>query len=318
MKQLFTFLFVTLFGAFVWAQKDPAQMTDKRMDQVSGALNAEGLGWKRGGSLGLNINMLGILNPRLADGANSLAAGGIVNLSANNKQERSFWENSALFQLGVFRLGGQGNDFQKSADIVRINSTWGRAIVKDRLFFAIDGRAETQLMRTFKGAKLDGADADLLSQFFSPVNLLIGPGLVYKPNANLTFFASPAAAEYTYVGNADLRASGVLGNEPGEASRLLLGPALRAKYANKFLKDRIVLNSSLAWNSTYLDRLNGRVLWSNQINIEIFKGLGLGLLGEAFYDHYTLADLDESTAVQNLRYGTTYRGGFFLTYARNL
>jgi hypothetical protein len=178
-------------------------------------------------------------------------------------------------------------------------------------------------LKTYKDGKLDGLKADLISQFFSPVSLMLAPGIVYKPNAKLTFFVSPAAADLIYVGNEALRQNGALGNEVKEdgtvkSSRLLLGPAIRAKYSSNYYNDKVAVNSSLGWNSSYLDALNGRILWSNQLNIAIFKGLGLKLLGEIFYDHYTTLAVADKRTEKNTVLGPTYRGGFFLTYSRLL
>jgi hypothetical protein len=319
MKQLITLILaIGVFGTAV-AQTDPKQMTDKRMDEVSGALKKEGEGWTKGGDLGLNLNGLGILNPRPSDGANQVGLGGLVGLFANSKKAKSFWENSAMLQLGVLRNGGKDEPFIKSADLLRLNSTWGYAIKGDKIFFAVDGRAETQALKTHEKGRLKEIvrqdTFNLVSQFLSPASLLLAPGIVYKPTSKLSFFASPIAFDYIYVGNEDLRASGALGNEPGKASRTLLGPALRVKYTSNYLKDRLALNSSFGWNATYNDNLNGRALWTNQLTIQIFKGLGLKLLGEAFWDNYAFATVDRGEITERLSLAPTYRGGFFLTYA---
>lgn len=318
MKQLLSLLMVVFCVYAATAQKDPNHMTDKRMDEVSGALNKEANGWTKGGDLGLNLNGTGIRNRRLSDGVNQFGFGGVVNLFANSKQTKSFWENALMLQLGALRNGGKGKDFLKNGDILRLNSTWGYAINKDKLFAALDGRIETQLLPTYAGGLLKGDN--LLSEFLSPVSILLAPGVVYKPDAHLSFFVSPAAVDFIYVGNDSLaRQTGQpLGNEAGKNNRLLIGPSLRAKYANTFLKDRIAFNSSLGWNANYRDAMNGRVLWANQANIQIYKGLALKLLGEVFYDHYTKAVLAEAEGAipQKLGLDTTFRGGFFLAYSR--
>lgn len=320
MKQVLSLLAVVLCVQIAAAQKDPSHMTDKRMDEVSGALNKEGTGWTKGGDLGLTLNGSGLKNRRLSDGVNQFGFGGVVNLFANQKLQRSFWENALMVQLGALRNGGKDKDFLKNGDILRLNSTWGYAISKDKLFAALDGRVETQLLPAYKGGLLKGEDVDLLSKFLSPVSVLLAPGVVYKPNTHLSFFVSPAAVDYIYVGDEALaRLDGQpLGNEPDKQSRLLIGPSLRAKYSNTFLKERIAFNSSFAWNANYRDAMNGRALWANQANIQIYKGLSLKLLGELFYDHYTKAIIADATDTtpQELGLRTTLRGGYFLAYSR--
>ena len=300
------------------AQKDQSQMTDKKLDEVSGGLNKEGSGWTKGGDLGLSLNGTGIRNRRLSDGVNQFGFGGVVNLFANSKQTKSFWENALMLQLGALRNGGKGKDFLKNGDILRLNSTWGYAIHKDKLFAALDGRVETQLLKTYEGGLLKGDK--LFSQFLSPVNILIAPGVVYKPDAHTSFFVSPVAVDLIYVGVDSLarQIGQPLGNEAGKNNRLLIGPSVRIKYTNTFLKERIAFNSSFSWNANYRDAMNGRALWANQANIQIYKGLSLKLLGEIFYDHYTKAIVTEAEGAtpQELGLDTTFRGGFFLAYSR--
>jgi Protein of unknown function (DUF3078) len=322
-KILFFALLTVLCMPNLHAQKDPNQMTDKKMDDLSAGLKKEAtMGWTKGGDLGLNLAGSANRNRRLSDGVNQLGFGGIVNLFANKKQAKSFFDNAFMMQLAALRNGGQGKDFLKNGDILRFNSTWGYAIKADKLFAAVDGRIETQLLPTFDGGLLSAPNSSVkrLSEFLAPVSLLIAPGLVYKPDTHWSFFASPAAVDFIYVGNEELarQVGAPLGNEPGKNSRLLLGPALRAKYNNTFLNERIAFNSSMGWNSSYLDALNGRILWTNQANIQIYKGLSLKLVGEAFYDHYTKAIITESPTGTNPDFGlaTTWRGAFFLAYAR--
>lgn len=322
MKQILFFALCTVLCASnLHAQKDPNQMTDKKMDDMSAGLKKEAMGWTKGGDLGLNLAGSANRNRRLSDGVNQLGFGGIVNLFANNKAAKSFFDNAFMMQLAALRNGGQGKDFLKNGDILRLNSTWGRAISGEKIFAAVDGRIETQMLPTYQGGLLSAPNSTVkrLSQFLAPVSLLLAPGIVYKPNAKWSFFASPAAIDFIYVGNDELarQVGAPLGNEPGKNSRLLLGPALRAKYNNTFLEGRIAFNSSMGWNSSYLDNLNGRILWTNQANIQIYKGLSLKLVGEAFYDHYTQAILSESpTGVPDFGTDTTWRGAFFLAYSR--
>lgn len=318
MKQVLSLLTVVFCVSMATAQKDPSHMTDKRMDEVSGALKKEGTGWTKGGDLGLTLNGSGLRNRRLSDGVNQFGFGGVINLFANSKQTKSFWENALMLQLGALRNGGKDKDFLKNGDILRLNSTWGYALKSDKLFAALDGRVETQLLPTYAGGLLKGDD--LLSNFLAPVSVLLAPGVVYKPDAHFSFFVSPAAVDFIYVGDDELaRQTGQpLGNEEGKNNRLLIGPSLRAKYASTFLKDRIAFNSSFSWNANYRDAMNGRVLWANQANIQIYKGLSLKLLGEMFYDHYTKAIIAEADGAtpQKLGLDTTFRGGFFLAYSR--
>lgn len=320
MKQFISLLIILGCASLANAQKDPNQMTDKRMDEVAGALKKEGTGWLKGGDLGINVSGSGNRNRRLSDGVNQFGFGGILTLFANQKGTKAFWENSFMLNLATQRNGGKGNPFLKNNDILRLNSTWGYALKQDKIFVALDGRVETQLLETHKGGLLKGDATTLSSRFLAPVNLMLAPGVVYKATPKLSFFVSPAAVDLIYVGD-DALASQTgepLGNERGKNNRLLIGPAVRAKYASTYFKDKVAVNSSLSWNGNYRDKINGRVLWANQANVQIYKGLSLKLVGEIFYDHYTKAVIAEETSAtpQKLGLETTFRGGYFLAYSR--
>lgn len=317
MKQ-FALIACLLFATAAWAQKDPNQMTDKRMDEVTAALKKGANGWIRGGDIGLNLNGSSNRNRRLSDGVNQFGFGGIMNLFANNKLDKSFFENAFVMQLGALRNGGKSGSFLKNNDILRLNSTYGYSISGEKLFAALDSRLETQLLPSYEGGLLNGTKK--LSQFLAPMSLMVAPGLAYKPNAQFSFFLSPIGIDFIYVGTDELAnlVGQPLGNEAGKNNRLLLGPAFRAKYNNIFFNERVAFNSSLGWNANYRDNMNGRILWANQANIQVYKGLALKLLGEMFYDHYTKAIVQDAvgTTPQKLGLATTMRGGFFLAYSR--
>ncbi len=279
--------------------------------------------WTIGGSFGLDLTGLGILNPRLGAGDNRIGFGGLINISANQKKAKSFWNNSGALQLAAQRIGGKDADFQKNLDILRLGSRYGYSIKGEKLFVALDGTAESQLLPTYAGNLLNGVDSNLLSEFLAPARFAIAPGIDYKPTENLTFFISPASFNLTYVGNDKLAALAgqPLGNEEGKNNRFQLGYSLKGQYVNKFFKDRLAVTSKIAWFADYKQNLNGNVLWQNALDIQIFKGLSLGLFGDIFYDHFTLVQVEkvpEGTSPDDIRpflgLKPSYTGGFLLKY----
>lgn len=316
MKSLSTLLLVFLSIQISLAQAPAAPAEEK-------------LGWGFGGSLGLDLAGTFLGNPRLGAGDNRVGFGGLVNLFANNKQGKYFWNNSGTLQLAAQRIGnktkddGSINPFQKNLDILRLGSRFGYSIMKDKLFAAIDATAESQLLPTYTGNVIKGDKKDLLSEFLSPARFAIAPGLDYKPTKNLSFFLSPASFNLIYVGNDSLAAltGQPLGNEEGKNSRFQLGYSLKAAYTNKYFKDRVAISSKIAWFADYRQSLNGNVLWQNALDIQIFKGLALGLFGDVFYDHFTLVQVEKipaGTAPDAIRpflgLKPAYTGGFLLKY----
>ena len=279
--------------------------------------------WTISGTFGLDLTGLGLINPRLGAGDNRIGFGDLIGLSANLKKAKYFWNNSGGLQLGAQRIGGKDADFQKSLDILRLGSRYGYSIVGEKLFAAIDGTAESQLLRTYAGNLLNGVDSNLLSEFLAPARFSIAPGIDYKPTKNLSFFFSPASFNLTYVGNDHLAGlkGEPLGNEARKNYRSQIGFGLKGQYANKYFKDRVAVSSKFAWFADYKQSLNGNVLWQNTLDIQIFKGLSLGLFGDLFYDHFTLVQVEkvpEGTSPDDIRpylgLKPAYTGGFLLKY----
>lgn len=279
--------------------------------------------WTLGGGFGLDLAGLGIINPQLSAGGNRLGFGGLINVFANNKLEKSYWNNDVALQLAAQRIGGSDEPFQKNLDVLRLGSRYGYDILVKKLFVAIDVTAETQFLPTYVGNSIKGEQKDLLSEFASPLRLAIAPGLDFKPTEHLSFFFAPASYRLTYVANDSLAALAgqPLGNEIGKNSRNQLGYTLKAQYINKFLKDRVAFSSKLGWFADYTKSLNGNVLWQNSMSVSIFKGLALELFGDMFYDHFTqvaVRDIPEGTASADvapyLGLKPSYTGGFLLKY----
>jgi Protein of unknown function (DUF3078) len=280
-------------------------------------------GWKRRAEFGANLNGMGFRNPQVSDPANQIGIGGLLDLFADLKRGKLLWENSGRLQLALLRNGSNDNPFAKGADVLMLRSTAGYALTPNGKWFAgVNGRLTSQLLPTFQGGLLDGTDEQLLSQFGSPLNIGLAPAILFKPNDHLTFSASPVGLDYTYVADEGLRVSGNLGNEPGKASRTVLGPVLTAMYNNAFMENRLSFGSVAEWSPNYLDNLNGRFIWMNSLNINIFKGFGLKLTGDVFYNHYSKAFVREVPEVnpgdlsQYLGQRATMRGSFNFSYNR--
>jgi hypothetical protein len=279
--------------------------------------------WTVGGSFGLDLTGLGLINPKLGAGGNRIGFGGLINIFANEKKAKYFWNNSGALQLAAQRIGGKDKDFQKNLDVLRLGSRFGYSIIGEKLFAAIDGTAESQLLPTYSGNILNGVDSNLLSEFLAPARFAIAPGIDFKPTKNLSFFLSPASFNLIYVGNDKLAALAgqPLGNEAGKNNRFQLGYSLKGQYVNKYFKDRLAVSSKFAWFADYKKKLTGNVLWQNALDIQIFKGLTLGLFGDIFYDHFTqvqVLDIPEGTAPDALGpylgLKPSLTGGFLLKY----
>ena len=155
----------------------------------------------------------------------------------------------------------------------------------------------------------------------------IAPGIAYNPNAQFSFFFSPVATRYILVADEDINKLYIHISEQsltGSNYFLGLGSKLRAGYTNKFLKDRIAANSALSLYSNYLQGpQNVDVLWTNNLDVQIFKGLSLSLLGELFYDNDVNVQIDRNNngifgekSLNEFAPAASITGSFMLKYSR--
>ncbi len=276
-----------------------AQVGDDRLKEVSDkAAKSVELGWVRGGGFGFDFSGLGIMNPRAGAGLNRLGIGGLGTYFANKKNEKSFWDNGVSLQLGVARLGGSDEPFLKSIDQLRYLSKAGYAITSNEKWYASGLLAATStLLKTYEGNFLSsGAQArDLFSRFLSPAQVQFHPGVEWKPNDHFDILFSPIGMNMIYVGDDNLAARNIHGNEFGKNTRMQLVPAINAGYTNKFFNDRVTYTSALNWTTNYLNnpfRQGALNFWQNNLSFAITDNLSLDLYGEAQNDHNKFIQVD--------------------------
>lgn len=296
-------------------------------------------GWKIGAGLGLDFAQLLQINPKQGAGQNRVGFGGGLNFFANYKKGRAAWDNVALWQFGVQRLGagviaqGAGESkipFQKSIDELRLNSKYGYAIKEGgKLFAAADFSFLSQLAATYQGtdtypgnflSDITNTNASPIAKFFSPATMTLSVGLDYKPKDNLSFYFSPLAAKWIIVNDDNIAALNVHGNPEGENVFSALGALARMNYSTKMLNDKVVYTTNLALFSNYkLEPQNIDVDWANDIGFEIVKGLTANILLNVFYDHdikVQVTDYDKLNGVDGLGRRASITEQFLMKYTK--
>ena len=335
-KVLFSFSLL-LIASIVFGQA-----TDARLKEIADKAAKDALGWTRGGGAGFDLTGLGIKNPRIGAGLNRFGIGGLGTFFANKKADKTFWDNGASLQLGVVRLGNGDQPFQKSMDVLRLQSKAGYSVTANKKWYATGlFIGTTNLLKTYEGNLLKDGNGtlDLFSKFLAPAQIQFHPGLEWKPDAHFSVLFSPVGLNMIYVGNDYLASKNIHGNEFGKNTRTQLVPAINAGYTNKFLNDRITYTSALNWTTNYLDnpfKQSALNFWQNNVSVAITKNLSLDLFGEAAYDHNKLVQKDVNgdgvidlgtiqpltadgqipvtTGVDRLGRGTQWVGSFLLKY----
>lgn len=316
MKQHKLIIVITLLATSfsISAQSDEG----KKVIAAKAAAEKSELGWKKGGSLSLDLSGMGLFNPKVGSGGNRFGLGGIASLFINYKSGKSFWSNDLGIQLAAQRVQVVNttvtngiaatiyrNDFVKNLDILRLNSRFGYNIIGKNIFAAVDGMAQTFILPTYPGNTLKPINKNerATAKFLSPVTLTIAPGIAYNPDAHLSLFYSPAGVRYILVADNNIAGLYLHGNKVGQNYFLGLGSELKIGYTNKYFKDRVSVSSRLGLFSNYLNTpQNIDVLWNNTMDFQIFKGLSLSLLGELSYDNDVRVQIDRN---KNGIYGET-------------
>ncbi|MCB9282546.1 MAG: DUF3078 domain-containing protein [Lewinellaceae bacterium] len=243
--------------------------------------------WTFGGGFGLDFAQLALINPKVGAGANRIGFAGLANFTANYKREKFAWNNTGSLQLGTQRIGSKNSPFEKNIDIFHLTSRASFRPGTGKLYGAVEADAITLLLPTYAGNVLKPEDPteDPIAKFFSPIQVIISPGLEYKFDDHLSLLYSPCSFKLIYVGDDKIASLNVHGNKPGKNDFLMLGSNLKAAYNNKFLKEKISWASALDLYSNYLENpQNVDVLWTNDLGIQIIKNLSLNLVTQLFYD----------------------------------
>jgi hypothetical protein len=278
--------------------------------------------WTRTAGIGLDAGQLAIINPRVGAGENRINLGGAANFALNYKKGRIAWDNSAAGIFAVQKLGsgivagttGTNKPFQKSTDELRLNSKFGYGLKEgSKWFVAGDFSALTQITPTYRNNLLsdinDKGIEDVVSQFLSPAILTFAVGIDYKPMPKLSFFYSPLSLRGVIVQNDNIAAReakagtklNVFGVATDKNSLFDLGSMARAVYIDKFLNDKLVLNSNLGLFGAYQAGKGIKVDWANQLAWALGKGFQIGLNVNVLYDKNILVQVSDRDAVNGIR-----------------
>lgn len=281
---------------------------------LSGSLKAQtevavvDTSWTTGGSIGLDLSQLALINPKIGAGENKLSFGGLNTLFAKYKKGKIAWDTDAALQLGVQRLGISDNPFTKNIDLLRINSKVGFGFA-DKLNGALLFTLESLLLPTYDDYALSSTgDNALQAKFFSPANIIVAPGLDYVYNEHLSVFLAPIAYKSVIVLDDDIASLGVHGNpwtSPTEFENIKheMGANLNAKY-NRLYYEKLSVGSELNLFYDYLAAEHGvefvDVTWINELGYELFKGFSLNLLLDLRWDRDVASVLGEDIVPDGL------------------
>src|SRR5258706_7940346 len=221
--------------------------------------------WKKGGLISVNLAQ-GSLSNWTAGGENfSLAVNSLVSLYAFYKKEKHSWDNTFDFNLGYVKTTSLGS--RKNDDRFDLLSKYGHNI-SEKLSVSVLANLRSQF---FKGYIYPGNIKTFSSAFMAPGYLLLGVGLDYKPNKDLSIFFSPATARWVIVRDTALSNKGLYGVTPGKKANLEFGAFISINYLKEFnkvlaYKGRLDLFSNYRHNPQNVD-----LYMTNTLNVKISK-----------------------------------------------
>ncbi len=232
--------------------------------------------WKVGGITNINFSQT-LLNNWAAGGQSSIAVNGLVSLFAKYKKGRSSWDNTLDVGYGVIKQDRL--DFQKSDDRVELTSKYGYMASKQWFYSALLS-FRTQMA---PGYKLPN-DSTKISDLLAPAYIVVGLGMDYKPNDNLSLLMAPLTGKITIVNEDSLSAQGAFGVDTNEVVRYEFGASFKGSYKVTVMKN-VDLQTRLELFANYLEDFgNIDVNWEALIAMKVNKFLTASITTNLIYD----------------------------------
>jgi hypothetical protein len=278
MKTIFLTTVTLLCTSFQLVAQDA---TVKDLQNASGkeVKSAEKDGWKRGGTLIINLNQGSLSNWAAGGEQNTLGVNGIFNYGINFRKGKNTWDNYFDLALG-FQNATSYSKFRKTDDRIDITSKYGYQVSKK--WYA------TALVN-FNSQALEGFDYGAIvnskiSNFLAPGKLLLSLGMDYRPSDNFSVFVSPLTTRWIFKRDADFYTQAKFGVPALAKSYNEIGAYVTAKYNKPIAKwatytTRLDLFSNYKRNPQNVD-----VYFTNLLAMKFNKWLGTTISLDIVYD----------------------------------
>jgi len=241
--------------------------------------SAEKDGWKRSGTLIVNLNQGSLSNWAGGGEKNTLGVNAIFNYGINYRKGKNTWDNYFDIALG-FQDASSYDKFRKTDDRIDITSKYGHQVSKNWYVAALINFNSQSL----PGYAYTDSVNTKISNFLAPGKLLLSLGMDYRPNDKFSVFISPATVRWIFKKDPDFYALDKFGVPAFKKMYTEIGAYLTAKY-----------NQPLAKWATYTGRLdlfsnykrnpqNVDVYFTNLLSMKFNKWLGTAISVDIVYD----------------------------------
>lgn len=274
MKRLLYLAFL-LVGFNNFAQDGEKELISKTSAAEAKAKDTTNMGWKKAGNFVFLFNQSAFNNEWRGGGTSNMAGNIGLNYDFNYKTPAMIWDNKLIAAYGLTKL--KNADVQKSDDRLQFTSMLGK---KAAGYWFYSGFVD------FKTQMDTGKDpnGNIISHFFSPAYLQIGPGMLWKKHDNLKVNFAPATARFIFVHDHFTALGPAFGVEQGKSSRFEFGAGVQGYYKFK-LMENISWENILNLYSNYLDRpKNVDIDYQANLVMKVNKYISTNLAFQAIYD----------------------------------
>ena len=234
--------------------------------------------WKKDGSLAINFNNTSLTNWS-AGGANSVALGFILTLSAKYEKGKNNWVSNLTWQAGMARVGDKNQLLKKSDDQLIVFSKYRRNI-KPLWGFAAFSELRTQVLSNPNyisnpdslSLKKEIKSKNYKSAFMAPGYLTTSIGWEYNKGKDFYFHASPLAGRGIFVLDDSLSTLGLYGLDKNQRVMFQLGSLVRSGFKTKVMEN-VTFASNLTLFTPYENWGNIDVTWETLTTFKINKFL---------------------------------------------
>ena len=241
-------------------------------------------GWKTKGNFRFLFNQ-SVFSNWIAGGQSNVAGNLGVNYHFYYSKDRLTWDNKILASYGLTK--SKNTEFEKKTDDrFEFNSLLGLKTGK-YWYYSFLFNFKTQFTKGYKYSKdTNGKETRKEhTNFLSPANILLGPGMLWEKSKSFKFNIAPATAKLVIVDKEfTLPKKAYFGVEEGKSTRFELG-FNASSYLKFTLFENVTMEQILSLYSNYLeDPKNVDLDYTMNINMKVNKHLSTNFIFQTRYD----------------------------------
>ncbi len=234
-------------------------------------------GWKKAGTLVININQGSLSNWAAGGEQNILGINAILNYGLSYRKGKNTWDNYFDLALGFQNASSFGR-FRKIDDRIDITSKYGHQL---------SSKWYAAALVNFNSQALAGYDYGAntkISNFLAPGKILLSLGMDYRPASNFSVFISPITTRWILKRDAAFFAENKFGVPALLKSYNEMGAYLSAKYTQPVAKWATYTTRLDLFSNYKRKPANVDVFFTNLLTMKFNEWLGTTISLDVIYD----------------------------------